>query len=478
MQRRLIFSVVIVLLILLGIASTGWWLLHDPVAKLQPSVPGMDTTAARAAEKREVVRIGESFSSFGTTPDLPGTNWQRFRGPDMDNISKERIPLIEKWGNIQERTLWKVNLGEGHAAPAVFAGRVYLLDYDELKKCDALRCFALATGKELWRRSYKVHLKRNHGLSRTIPAVNEKYVVTIGPKCQVMCVDRITGDLKWGIDLETEYGTEVPFWYTGQCPLLDGDTAVIAPGGRALVAGLDCRTGKPVWEVPNPHKWKMSHSSVMKATVEGKKMYIYFAIGGICGISSSGPDAGKELWEIAGFAPAVVAPSPLVLEGGRILLTAGYGAGSAMIRVSRKGSGWSAEILQHYKPSEGISTEQQTPVFYKGTVFAILPNDAGGRRNQFIAVSPTDGTKILMTSGKNERYGLGPYIVADDKFFILDDDGELTIARASASGFTILDKARILVGQDAWGPVAITGGYLLARDSKQLVCLDIRKNEK
>jgi outer membrane protein assembly factor BamB len=454
---------------------TGWWLFHDPSKNLGMSVPGMDKHRSRTTEVKQEVRIGETFTFFGTTEEILGPGWPRFRGGDLDNINKEQIVLTEKWGNITERIRWKIKLGEGHAAPAVYGGRVYLLDYDEKKKSDALRCFSLQSGVELWRREYKVHLKRNHGLSRTIPAVNEKYVITIGPKCQVMCVDRLTGNFRWGIDLEKQYNTEVPFWYTGQCPLLEGDTAVIAPGGKVLLAGIDCRTGKTLWETPNPGKWKMSHSSVMKATISGKKMYIYFAIGGICGISASGPDTGQLLWESSDFSPAVVAPSPLVLDDGRILLTAGYGAGTALIQVSGHAGVWSVKRLQQFRPLDGIASEQQTPVFYKGTIFAILPKDAGGERNEFAAFSSTDVKKGLFTSGKNVRFGLGPYVVADNKFYILNDDGEITIARVSASEFKTLDKAKILDGQDAWGPLAIANGYLLARDSKQLVCVDIRK---
>jgi len=66
-------------------------------------------------------------------------------------------------------------------------------------------------------------------------------------------------------------------------------------------------------------------------------------------------------------------------------------------------------------------------------------------------------------------------MAADGKFYILNDDGELTIARATPGEFRILGKARIIDGQDSWGPLAISGGYLLMRDSKQMVCIDLRK---
>ena len=83
--------------------------------------------------------------------------------------------------------------------------------------------------------------------------------------------------------------------------------------------------------------------------------------------------------------------------------------------------------------------------------------------------------KHVFSSGKSERYGLGPYIVADNKFFILDDDGTLSIAKIDNSKFTLLDKEKIIDGQDAWGPIAIADGKLIMRDSKQMICINIRK---
>jgi outer membrane protein assembly factor BamB len=203
-------------------------------------------------------------------------------------------------------------------------------------------------------------------------------------------------------------------------------------------------------------------------------MYVYVSIGGICGISASGKDLGKLLWKNAEFAPAVVAPSPVVMDNGLILVTAGYGAGTALIKITYSSSGFTAKMIDQFKPSDGIASEQQTPVYLNGYLYAILPKDAGELRNRFTVYKPGNCRKAVVTSGKSERFGLGPYIVADGKFFILNDAGDMTIARVSPTGFKILDQARIIEGQDSWGPIAITGGYLLMRDSKQMVCLDIK----
>lgn len=469
-ERNILFTTIFI-----GCCVFTFWFFHDPVKGFVESVPGMDNRPSHSASSDESVIIGEKFTSYDSVfvTSLSG-KWPHFRGADFDNINKENIKLIDKWGTVGPKIMWTVSLGEGHAAPAIYNGLVYVLDYDERKKCDALRCFSLETGKEIWRRFYAVNLKRNHGMSRTIPAVSEKYVVTLGPRCQVMCCDRVSGDLLWGIDLVREFKTEVPLWYTGQCPLIDNNVAVIAPGGTVLMAGVDCATGNVVWQTPNPDSLKMSHSSIMPMVIQGKKMYVYNAIGSLCGISAEGDDIGKLLWKTKAFNPSVIAPSPLSIGQNRILMTAGYGAGATIIRINKEGEQYVAQTIKTYKPSEGLSSEQQTSILYKGLIYNIQPKDAAASRNMFVCSSPDAPDKFLWTSSTTERFGLGPYILADGKFFILNDEGVLTIARQNSSKFEVLDAAKIIDGQDSWGPIAIADGYLVMRDSKQMVCIDMR----
>jgi outer membrane protein assembly factor BamB len=459
-----------------GVAGLSFWLTHDPTTRFLASIPGMDGSPSRLEQAGRPVRIGEFFRLFeGAAAKLPGS-WPRFRGSQLDNISREEVELVGSWGPEGPEILWRIGLGEGHAAPAVLNGRVYLLDYDEARNADALRCFSLSTGEELWRRWYEVQVKRNHGMSRTVPVVNDGYVVSIGPRCHVMCLDSLEGSFKWGIDLEREYGTEVPLWYTAQCPLLDGDTAVLAPcGDGVLMIGVDCESGEIRWQTPNPGALQMSHSSVMIMTLNGKRMYVYCGIGGVVGVSAQEEDRGTLLWQTDEWSPKVVAPSPVILEDGRIFLTAGYGAGSTMLRVSEVAGGYAVETLYTRRPQEGLACEQQTPILYQGHLFGILPKDGGELRNQFVCYHP-DG-RIVWSSGAANRYGLGPFLAADDKFFILGDDGYLTVAAASTRSFQPLAKARILDGRDPWGPLAIAGGFLLLRDSTELVCIDLREKK-
>ena len=255
--------------LLVGALFITWWLTANPSRGLRVSEPGMDNRGDGVAFIQDV-HIGEIFNELGSSESELTEKWPSFRGVDQDNISRSKVKLIDKFRDTIPDIMWQVELGEGHSGAVIYEGIVYLLDYDEEEGADLLRSFDLVSGKELWQRGYHVHVKRNHGKSRTTPAVTEKYIVTMGPKAHVMCVNREDGSMRWGINIEKDYQTEIPMWYTGQCPLIDDGVAVIASCGSSLMLGIDCETGEVLWETPNPKGWKMSHASVMKMEFAGK----------------------------------------------------------------------------------------------------------------------------------------------------------------------------------------------------------------
>jgi outer membrane protein assembly factor BamB len=474
MKRNIPVLIVLVAAITVALFGVNRWRRTIDVPSLEKRVP-LATELAEFARPLEAVeqpvRIGEYFSKSAGVPSKMAGEWPRFRGPNCDNIVPDAAGLPDVWPAGGPTVLWSVEMGEGYAGPVIKNGCAYILDYDGKENADTLRCLSMDDGKEIWRRWYKVRVKRNHGMSRTVPAVTDRHVVTIGPRCHVMCADAQNGDLKWGIDLEKELGATVPMWYTGQCPLIDGSNVVIAVGGKALLVGVDCETGKVVWQTPNERKWLMSHSSVVPMEIAGRKMYVYCAIGGIVAVSADQADRGTILWETDQWNHQVVAPVPVSIGDGRVFVTAGYGEGSAMFKVAQEGGKFT--VTQVYRLDKSVfACEQHTPVFYRGYLYSVLPADAGSARKQAVCMSP-DG-KIMWASGSAERFGLGPFLVADNKILILEDNGVLTMIKASEQGFSKLARAKVLDGKEAWAPMAMAGGRLLIRDYGRMVCLDMK----
>lgn len=452
---------------LAGLATLVLWVERGPDGELTLRLPGTDQApTGGTATRSNPVLLGKLVRSDGTASDLPGA-WPRFRGPDADATSKEATPILRTWEGSGPRQLWSIELGEGFAGAAVLSGRVYVIDYDRDHKQDALRCLSLADGREMWRFCYPVTVKRNHGMSRTVPAVTDELVVAMGPKCHVVCLNPLTGELRWGLDLVRQYGTTVPQWYAGQCPLVDKGNVILAPGGKdALLVALDGKTGAELWRTPNPHGWKMTHSSVMPAEFEGERMYIYCADKGVVGVSARD---GSILWECPDWKISIATvPSPLILDGGRIFLTGGYDAGSLMLQMKKENGRFLVQPTFRLDPKI-FGAAQHTPILLGDHLYGVRAD------GKFVCLS-MDG-KVVWTSSPGQQFGLGSFILADGMLLAMNDSGLLRLIEATPERYHLLAQAQILTGgHDSWGPLALAGGRLIARDMTRMVCLDVGRH--
>lgn len=471
-----------------GVAAVGLWLGWPNARGVAMRLPGQDRPAGMAAAP--AVDVSGELLMGSAPPALPtpaaGTAaWPGFRGPSRTGISPETVGLDASLKG--SKLLWTAEVGEGYAGAAVANGRVYLLDYDAKRQADALRCWDLASGTERWRRFYRVDVKRNHGMSRTVPAIatadGRTFVVTLGPRCQVACVEADSGAFVWGKDLAHDYGTKVPPWYAGQCPLTDGSRVILAPAGeKVLLTAIDLASGKTVWETPNASNWTMTHSSVMAMEAAGRKMYVYCGSGGVAGVDAAD---GTLLWESTAWKVGIATvPTPVDLGEGRILFTGGYGAGAVIAEVRPAGEPAGTlrlEVVRRLGP-ETLGAEQQTPIFHEGFIYAVIP---GGE----MICADRDGN-IRWRSGGANRFGLGPYLLAEQTIWVLNDTGTLTAIAANPEKFVMLGKQPIVPDKpvtvdgrtvmektkECWGPLALVQGRLLARDLTRLVCVDLQKN--
>jgi outer membrane protein assembly factor BamB len=399
-----------------------------------------------------------------------GGDWPQFRGPDRNNISQE-TKLFRSWPANGPKVLWKTSVCEGYAGAAIRDGRIFLIDYNAQKKENLIRSLSLEDGKDLWQWSYPIEIRPNHGITRTVPAVGQKLVFCLDPKCRFHALDIKTGKPVWQKNLIEEYKSTIPGWYAGQNPLLDGTRVVIATGGDALAVAFDQATGKEIWRTPNPANEAMSHASLMPATIGGVKQYLYLTMKNLMGIDAAD---GKMLWSVPFKALIVAVPSPVSIGDGRIFVTSGYKAGSAMYQVEKGPAGFSAKKLYSLTSTE-FESEAQTPVLFQDHLFAVSSKNQRGRftclglDGKVIWESPMAEDKKL-----SRTFGLGGFLLADGMFYILDGDtGTLRLLEANTKEYKELASAKILNDEDVWGPLALANGKLIIRDMGQMICLQV-----
>jgi len=443
---------------------------------------------------------GVTATGPGTPSTDPGA-WPQFRGAGRDAVvpADQAKGLYRTWPAGGPKVLWTVEgLYMGYSAAAVHGGRVYFHDYDEQGEDHTpagprwiVRCVSLGDGREIWRWSYRRRIKPNHAVTRTVPATDGKVVVSFDPKAVLHAFDAASGERLWGYNLPVAFGSRIPPWYNGQCPLIDEGRVVIGVGGReVLMAAFDPATGKELWRTPNGAGHRLSHSSVSPAVIGGTRQYVWTTLRGMVGVDAAdGRILWEALWRPAGAAvndyaaakPNVetvgwrtntaVAPSPVVLGDGRIFMTAGYKAGSLMLRVTQGGDGAFAAKIKYTLSHEQFSSDCQTPALVGEHLYAV--DHAADKAGRFTCLA-LDGEVVWRHA--DDTFGLGSWIVVGDVIFILDGDtGVLRMIEASPDGYKQLAEAPILGGHDVWAPLAYVNGKLICRDMGKMVCLEVGK---
>ena len=399
---------------------------------------------------------------------VSGADWPQFRGANRDNMATE-TGLYRSWPAGGPKVLWKTTVAEGYAGVAIKDGTLYLNDYDTAKKEHVVRAISLADGKDLWRWSYPVEIRPSHGITRTVPAVGQKLVFSLDPKCRFHALDAKTGKLVWQKNLVQDYKSAIPGWYAGQNPLLDGDRVLLATGGDALVVAFDQATGKEIWRTPNAGKDVMSHVSLMPATIDGVKQYLYLTMNKVVGVAAAD---GQLLWSIPFAIKMAACPSPVSIGDGRIFITSGYEAGSMMIRVQKTASGFTVQKLYDLT-SVQFNSEVHTPILYQNHLFAVSSKTRGRFTCLGLDGKPVWQSPVVSGDPAATRtFDLGAFLYADGMFFVLDGKtGMLRLIEASLKQYKELASAQILSGEDVWGPMALSNGKLVIRDLSQMVCL-------
>ncbi|MBI9018023.1 MAG: PQQ-binding-like beta-propeller repeat protein [Phycisphaerae bacterium] len=455
-------AVLIPILVALGAGAALFWVNASNSDPIETRIPGMEENFTATAVIQQVDIIPAQLIPGDGIPSASTASWNQFRGDNRDAITKINYTLNTDYETQKPAILWQKHLGEGHSGAAVLNGRVYVLDYDMEKDGDLLRCLSLDDGKDIWQYFYPIKIKRNHGMSRTIPAITEKYCLSLGPKAHLLCFNPIDGTLLWQKDLVAEYGTTIPDWYVGQCPLIENDIALIAPSGsKTLIMALDCASGKPLWEIPNQLNWKMTHSSIMKMDYMVTDTYIYCGSGGVIGFDI----AGKVLWHFDNWKVKIAnIPAPLVCDNNKILLTGSYNAGAKMIQLS--GPVDAIKVNEVFTLSPKVfGSKQQSPMFYKGDIYGI-------RQDGRLCCMNTDG-EILWTG--EDDFGFGPCMIINDIIFAMDDHCTLRLVRATNQAYQKLTELEIIEGHDSWAPFAVADDKLILRDMTEMLCITIAK---
>jgi outer membrane protein assembly factor BamB len=387
------------------------------------------------------------------------TDWPQYLGPTR-NGAYGGPPLSESWGSGGPKVVWRKQVGQGFAGPAVVGTRVIL--FHRVGSEEVLESLDVKTGNSVWRYAYRTTYRDDFGFDegpRAVPVVADGVIYTFGAEGQLHAVDLAKGTRLWSEDTMKRFGVPKGFFGAAGSPLVEGGRVIANVGGeKAGVVAFEAKTGKVLWAATDDDA---SYSSGVAATIGGRRSSVFLTRDSLVGLDpASGAVQFQRRWR-ARLAASVNAATPLII-GDQIFVSAQYGPGAGVLRVS------GSQLVDVWTSDEVLSNHYATSVFYNGHLYGFHGRQEFGPSLR--AVEFQTGT----VKWSQEQFRAGSVLLAGDRLLIVREGGELILAAASPQAFQPIARAQILQGVLRPYP-ALADGMLYVRNENTLLCLDLRK---
>ena len=398
-------------------------------------------------------------------------DWPQYLGPNRNATSPEK-GLLRSWPQDGPKVLWTVPLGPGYGGAAVSDGKVYVLDRIRSKQ-DVLRCLDLNTGKELWSYLYDAPGRVSHPGSRSTPAIDGNYIYTCGSFGDLYCFDKNNHKPAWNKDVwKDNDGGSLPRWAISQNPLIYDDSVIVASQtSKAGVVAYNKKSGQVKWASPAlPSRVGYVSPTVVKIDGENHLVMITARERGGSGGEVLGMDPinGRQLWIYKGWSCRIPCANVTEIGDGRLFITGGYEAGSAMIKIAKNGNSYA--VTELYK-TDDFGTHVHPAILYNGHLYGHCTTNT--RRDGMVCMS-IDG-KVKWKTGRSPVFDKGGFLLADGLIFSVDGrEGILYLVEPDPAGYKELASAKLLDTNECWGPLALVDGKLLIRDQKQMRCVVVK----
>lgn len=386
--------------------------------------------------------------------ELSAADWPQLLGPARDGVVE--APAGKRL--VEPELVWDRELGTGFAGPVVAGGRVVIAHRlgDEL----VVEAVDAATGVLLWTFKRDTDYVDSFGFDngpRGVPAIAGGRVFVHGADGVLDALDLETGKALWRVDTVRDYESPQGFFGRACSPLVMGDRVVITPGGSrggrpAGVVAFDAASGRPVWESVADEAGYASPVAAGSGQV-------------LCWMRN-------EVWLLEAGSGAVIARrrlradteasvnacQPVLLGGGRVLLSAGYDVGMHVLRLPGLEPEWRKGGL--------LDCHYGTPVLEGEALFGFDGRQETGQTLRRIDLG-----------AKEKRWQSNPVpggtlVRVGGHLLVVTEQGELWVLSTGAESFEPLHQVQILRSGHRAHP-AFADGMLYARDGRQLVAVRV-----
>jgi outer membrane protein assembly factor BamB len=386
-------------------------------------------------------------------------DWLQWGGPNRDFTTTTK-GLAATWPATGPEQLWSRPLGAGHSAILASGNTLYTM-YSQGEQ-EIVIALAADTGKPIWEHKYDaptagLDLEYGAGPHAT-PLVVGDLLYSVGATGKLFALNKNNGKVVWEHDLWKEYGgTRMDRGYSCS-PLAYKNTIILALGGQGqTLIAFNQKDGNVVWK---NQTLDMSPSSPMLINVDGQDQLVMFLGKVVAGLE---PNNGNLLWSHPHVTEwGLNITMPVWGKDNLLFISSAYSGGSRVLKLTQKDGKTTAQELWFHRRLR----------IHHGNAIRIgdyVYGSSGDFGPAFFAAVNVKTGEMLY---QDRSFPKTTFLLANGKFIMLDEDGNLALATASPEGLKVISKASIMKNL-AWTVPTLVGTKLYLRDRRTIAAFDL-----
>ncbi len=379
-------------------------------------------------------------------PAQNSQDYPQWRGQNRDG-SASAFAEPKVWPEKLTRR-WKVDVGEGYATPLIIGNTVY--SFTRQSADEVMTALDAETGKTIWQTKYPAPYvigdpTKAHGSGpKATPLFHDGKLFALGISGVVSAFDATNGKLLW----QKPAPAEQPYFGTASSPVADKDLVIFHSDGFPMTA-FDAETGSVKWTA----KLNGMFASPMIVELGGVRQVVSMAEESVAGVAVAD---GTILWQYPWKNEGMLAITPIVY--GDTIIVSSYHCGVTALRPARHDGKWAVDVVWQTKD---VSMFLSNGVLIGDTLFGLADKASG----QYFALDAKTG-KVLWLGKPRQANNTG-VVKAGELLFLLNDDGELIVAKKNRTAFEPL-KTYTVADSATWAQPAISGDRIFVKDVSSL----------
>jgi len=382
-------------------------------------------------------------------------DWPQWRGTNRDGRSPE-VGLLKTWPAGGPPLAWRAQgAGDGYSSFAVSQGRLFTLG--ARADTEYVIAFDVASGKRLWETPHGRRFSNDRGDGpRATPTVEGDRVYAFGASGDLSVLDAATGKVHWTANVLSKFKGSNIQWGLSESPLVLDDRILVNAGGT--VVALRKTDGSAIWNARTGDD--AGYSSSVTQKIGNITQAIFFTSSRVVGVDVN---SGRQLWNYTRVANGVANIATPVVRGNRVFVSSDYGTGSALLELSPADAKQAVSVREVYF-TRAMKNHHATSVLVGDHLY--------GFDSMILTALTFDTGQVAW---QHRSVGKGSLIFADERLYLVGEDGTIGLAEASPARYVEHGRFAIRPGRwPIWSHPVVSGGKLFLRDQDTLYAYDVR----